>query len=54
MKVKIEFTLDIDEVAWAIEYGFAVTDPISEIRADVKSYVESEVRMDLADKGVLR
>lgn len=35
MKVKINFTVDIDAEAWAREYGV----PMNEVRTDVNRYV---------------
>lgn len=49
MKIKIEFTIDVNEDAWATEYGL----PLSEVRADVKSYVENCVKDGLRSMELL-
>jgi hypothetical protein len=49
MKVKISFTLDVDAKAWAVEYGLDAR----EVREDVKLYIESGVRADLASRELL-
>ena len=43
MKVRITLTLDVDEKAWALEYGVSV----NEVRKDVQTYVTEAVRADL-------
>lgn len=49
MKVKIEFTVDIDPKAWVEEFATER----SEVRRDVKDFVRGEVMEDLNDRGVL-
>ena len=49
MKVKIEFTVDIDQEAWELNYGT----PRSQIRDDVRSYVEHGVNTQFEGLGVL-
>ena len=49
MKVKIEFTVDIDADTWAREYSLDK----SEVREDVKAYVENGARDHLSDMGLL-
>ena len=44
MKVKIEYTLEVDLEGWAKEYGFADPEGIDawrELREDVKTYFTS-------------
>lgn len=51
MKVRIPaITVEIDEYAWAKEYGIT----LSEVRADVQGWSESLVTGWLDEKGVLR
>lgn len=49
MKVRVEFTIDIDPEAWAEEYGVER----SEVREDVKQHFVSDAFMSAADLGVL-
>lgn len=49
MKVNINTTLDVDEKAWAEEYGFDV----SEVRQDVRSYVETLIHESYAAQSKL-
>ena len=50
MKVKISFTVDINEEAWATEYGIDLAD----VRKDVQSYVGSEAWAGLRDRGLCK
>lgn len=49
MKVRIEFTVDIDVDAWMLDYGI----DRGEVNADVKKYVKYGVMEHLAGLGVL-
>ena len=49
MKIKIEFTVDVDPEAWELNYGTSR----NEIRNDVKGYVENIVLGQLDVVGVL-
>tara|TARA_Y100000361_G_scaffold31462_1_gene26330 strand:+ start:293 stop:529 length:237 start_codon:yes stop_codon:yes gene_type:complete len=49
MKIKIEFTVDVDPEAWELNYGTGR----NEIRNDVKGYVENIVFGQLDVVGVL-
>jgi hypothetical protein len=49
MKVRISFTLDVDDEAWAVEYGIDK----SEVRKDVQTYVEYGVQADLDSRDLL-
>jgi len=49
MKIKIEFTVDVDPEAWELNYGTGR----NEIRNDVKGYVENIVLDQLDVVGVL-
>ncbi|WP_175279031.1 hypothetical protein [Prescottella equi] len=51
MKVRIQFSVDIDEHAWAQRYG-VVACRQSEFREGVKQTLEQLVRNHLADEGV--
>ena len=48
MKVKIEFTVDIDPEAWAEEYGLARGD----VREDVKAWVSSQTITQIHTEGL--
>ena len=48
MKVKINFTVDIDKEAWIIEYG---TEP-SKVREDVKAFAEYSIHQHLDEIGM--
>ncbi|WP_248579884.1 hypothetical protein [Nocardioides sp. InS609-2] len=50
MKVRVEFTIEVEPAGWVEAYG---VEP-SEVRADVKDYAHTMVVMHLADLGVLR
>jgi hypothetical protein len=50
VKVKVSFTLDIDLVAWTLNYG---VEGVPEIRKDVQSYVENGVLAEMRDLGLL-
>ena len=50
MKVKIQFTIDIDKEAWAEAYDLHTTE---EIRADVKSEALGWIEEIFRDKGFL-
>lgn len=49
MKVRVAFTLDVDNVRWAAAYGTG-TDQ-AEVRADVQHYVENYVRSWFVEHG---
>lgn len=49
MKVRIVLTLNIDPEAWATEYGLEK----SEVRDDVRLWVQGEVMEGLNDRGML-
>jgi len=49
MKVKIEFTIDVDADAWAEEYGI----DRSGVREDVKDKLKTDAVMQTADLGLL-
>ncbi len=49
MKIKIDFTVDVDPDAWELNYGT----PRSEIRDNVKDYVLNIVLGQLDVVGVL-
>jgi hypothetical protein len=49
MKVKIEFTIDIDQDTWQQEYGIARED----VREDVKTYVINGSMDHLREMGLL-
>lgn len=49
MKVKVEFTIDIDADAWAEEYGI----DRSAVREDVKDKLATDAVMQTADLGLL-
>lgn len=50
MKVKIEFTVDIDQENWVLNYG---CEP-HQVRDDVKSYCQYGVVGQLENVGVLK
>ena len=50
MKVKIQFTIDVDREAWSDAYDLHTTE---EIRADVKSYVAAYAEDIFREIGVL-
>lgn len=50
MKVHVSFTLDIDPEAWAAAYSVELS---SDIRADVKAYVENGAREWMREGGYL-
>ena len=50
MKVKIQFTIDVDKEAWAVAYDLHTTE---EIRADVKNYVAAYAEDIFRDKRLL-
>lgn len=50
MKVHVSFTVDIDPDAWQRDFG--VTSP-SEVRQDVRIYVENGARDHLRELGLL-
>jgi len=45
MKIKIDFTVEVDQEAWALEYGI----PPAEVRRDVRQYIEDGARQFLAE-----
>jgi hypothetical protein len=49
MKVKIEFTLDIDVDAWMTDYGLTA----DEVRDDVRAYAKQTVTEHFRDQGYL-
>lgn len=49
MKVRVSFVVDIDPDAWVQSYGVDRT----EVREDVKRYVENGARDHLSDLGML-
>lgn len=51
MKVKIEFTVDIDPEAWTMNYGVVGE---REIREDVKMYCQNSIHELLNDNGNLK
>ena len=42
MKIRVSFTIDVDEEAWSLEYGVDK----SEVRQDVKSHVLNALQSD--------
>jgi hypothetical protein len=46
MKVKVTFTLDVDEVAWCMNYGVNINNK-PEIRRDVQSYFQLQAQEQL-------
>lgn len=50
MKVRVEFTVDIDPEAWEMNYGV----PRSEQREDIRNYCEQGMRDQLREVGVLK
>ena len=48
MKIKCKFTIEVDEKAWALEYGL---DP-SEVRDDVKAYSENFIKGQIEALGL--
>ena len=48
MKIKIEFTVEIDPVAWEMEYGT----PRNELRESVRSYVKHSALEQFDGLGV--
>jgi len=52
MKVRCEFTVDIDPEAWEMTYGVPASDP-AQMRKDVKEYVECGTRDLLRQNDVL-
>lgn len=51
MKISINFTLDVDPEAWAVDYGIEGGAPA--VRADVKTYVQNTVHDHLQGLGML-
>jgi hypothetical protein len=51
MKVKITLTVDIDPVAWDLNYYTGTG--AKEIREDVKSHIEGSILGHLEDLGLL-
>lgn len=51
MKVKIEFTLDVDPKAWSSNYGVTGA---AEIREDIRRYVEGDVTEFFRSNGYLK
>lgn len=51
LKVKIEFTVEIDMAAWVMNYG-TPNSPVV-VRADVREYARNEVIEQLRHVGVL-
>ncbi|MEB3023465.1 MULTISPECIES: hypothetical protein [Mycolicibacter] len=51
MKVRIDFTVDINEEAWAAEYGTADT---AETRSDVQQHAKNMITGHFDSIGVLR
>jgi hypothetical protein len=49
MKVRVAFTVDIDPVAWRLNYGV----DRRKVNADVKTYIENGARQQLREVGVL-
>lgn len=48
MRVRVDFTVDIDPDAWRVEYG------AEDVRSDVRTYIENAVRTHLEVMGVLK
>lgn len=48
MKVRIAFTVDIDPIAWAENYGVSSSD----VRPDVQNYAEQVVLQQFEESGV--
>lgn len=48
MKIKIEFTVGVDQQAWADEYGIDLKD----VRADVKMYCRDACVMQIQEMGL--
>lgn len=44
MKVKISFTVDVDQKKWAELNGFAYEGSASDVRDDIKSYIKAQVQ----------
>jgi hypothetical protein len=51
VRIRIELSVDLDEEAWADEYG---VDGAAAIRADVRGYVRNAVREHLVDRDLAR
>lgn len=51
MKIKIEFTLDVDPEAWSSNYGVKGA---AEIREDVRAYVQNDVTEFFRSNGYLK
>lgn len=49
MKVRVEFTVDIDPAAWEAEYGVSRLD----VRNDVRDYIKQGAHSHLSLLGVL-
>lgn len=49
MRVRVEFTLEVDAAAWTAEYGT----PAAEVRQDVQDWVRYSVREQLRSQGLL-
>lgn len=49
MKIRVEFTVDIDADVWCEVYGIGKPD----VRDDVRSYIENSFYMHCADEGLL-
>ncbi|WP_187298373.1 hypothetical protein [Rhodococcus sp. BS-15] len=52
MRVKIEYTIDIDIDAWAAEYNNGAYMSPAEVRADVKVHCEQMARSQLGSLGL--
>lgn len=52
MKVKINFTIDVDAKKWADRY-FGDTAKITEVRKDIQIWARGLIRETLADEGFL-
>lgn len=50
MKVRVEFTLDVDPVAWSAEYGGTGQ---AEVRRDVQEHAEQSIRAHFDSIDVL-
>ena len=48
MKIKIQFTINVDPEAWANEYGIDLDD----VREDVKRYIENHSREQVEFLGL--
>lgn len=53
MKVRINYTIDVDPDGWRRQYGSPGTD-LAEIRADIQAYAETLMTDHCRDLGLLK